>query len=126
MTLSSRTQFLKNAAVVGVLVLAVTLSGCTNIPIGRDNRFVGSWKGSLQTTYGTVTDSFTCFSDGTLTAGSGLFAGGGRWDIKDGKFVISAQDGTTAGSFSYSFSDDGNSLTLTNTNTGITITYAKQ
>ena len=80
----------KQIVVSGLIVLLVCvgfLSGCTN-GIGRDNRFVGTWK-STKLSY----DAFTCFSDGTFSAGAGILTGSGTWEIKDGKFVLSIAGG---------------------------------
>jgi hypothetical protein len=107
---------IKKLTITSVLILAVFLSGC----VARDNRFVGSWKGQI--------DSFTCFSDGSITASGwgGFISGGGHWDIKDGKFVIYSAENSPVASFQFSFSDDGNALTLVNTNNGFISVYTRQ
>jgi hypothetical protein len=100
------------------LLVIVGLSGCNQL--FSDKRFVGTWRGNSDA------DSITYFSDGTFTAGAGLLSGGGIWEIKDGKLVLSTSNNEIMTSFGFSFSNNDNSLTLTVPGSGYSQTYQKQ
>jgi hypothetical protein len=71
--------------------------------IGRDNRFIGTWKS-------TTTTSITCFSGGTSIYTQSRISGSGTWEIKNGKSVLTESGGSV--SYNFVFSNNNNVLTL--------------
>jgi len=85
------------------------LCGC-NSQSKEEERFVGTWETntSVETHVQFLfTKTFVFFSDGTTSMSNG------RYEVKDGKIVISSPTEGIKRTFDYSFSDDDKILKLT-------------
>jgi len=112
----------KQLIIVGIIVLlvAVGLSGCTNNPLDTErNKFIGTWTRDIGYGYTVI---YTYFSDGTFTDEN---SNGGTYDMKDGKFVMTYENGNSL-VYNYSFSDNDKTLTLTKVGTSSSEVYTKQ
>jgi len=117
----------KQIVIVGIIVLLVCvgLSGCSNNPFDTEkNKFVGTWKTNSTESFNPANlGTVIFFSDGTLSL-SGL--GGMKYEIKDGKLVISTNNNELQYTFEYSFSNSNTVLTLSLVGTDNPVVYTKQ
>jgi hypothetical protein len=93
-----------------LILLAVCLSGCID---NRDSRFIGTWKAHEHT--------ISFHSDGTCS----YFGISGKWDIKNDKLVLEAQDGGSI-VYHYYFSEDNKVLYIKTTGADEYTSYIKQ
>ena len=102
----------KHLIVIVVLLLVVGLSGCSelNSLSSGDDKLIGTWESK--------TETLTFFSGGEWIGSGSWFSGlNGKYEIKDGKLVISYTiEGTIfLDVYSYSFCNNDTTLTLTTT-----------
>jgi len=95
--------------IIVVIVIVVFLIA-RYVPFGERAKFVGTWY--QPEFYGRA---MTFYSDGSCSD----FGWPGTWEIRDGKLIITAMDGTSIARWNYSFSDNGRELTLSGRGTWI-------
>lgn len=112
------------------LLIMIHLSGCEQIITPEENKFVGTWIGTLTTkdilrqeVYHTNV-SVIFFSDGTLSWIYLENPTSGNYEIKDNKLTITSW--LLNSIFDYSFSNNGTALTLVDVSTQLTSTFTKQ
>ena len=121
----------KHIIVIGivVLLLVVGFSGCNennNTLPSDEEKIVGTWKKSNVEYEWEVT--MTMLPNGTIITGGYEVTGSGKWELKDGKFILTwMEEGETkTDSWHYSFSDDYNTLYCTNLENDFTSVYERQ
>jgi hypothetical protein len=120
----------KQLGILGILAILVCvgLSGCnqiSNLFLKEEDKFVGTWHNQTEVLFGNNT--FTFFSDRTLTFSQGPLSFHGTYEIKDGKLVTKFQGEIIESAvYTYSFSDNNTKLSLTEVGTNTTLVYTKQ
>ncbi len=99
----------KHLEIVGItlVLLVVSLSGCTEESGGNINKFVGTWTSLGNDFY---IDIMVLYSDGlakiTNHGSTQDYNHPAAWEVKDDKLVINQTDSELIYTFSYSFSND--------------------
>ncbi len=117
---------------VAVLLVCVGLSGCFESNNGdyissEENRFVGTWIASEESSEKLLGTTITFYSDRNVhLEWSDEAVLGGTYEIKDEKLTINLVDGEVIKLYNYSFSNNNQYLTISSIdNTKITL-YIKQ